>query len=128
MNILSTRLVTPTSVLANGLIPVGAVTHKRGCGMNAYGTTWKVESADYHVIQANVKLAPTATGTVTVTMYDNGQPIASASDVIGTANNQTTLPLLAVLYSKCGCASHTITIDVDVASSVNELDVVIEGR
>lgn len=126
MGILSTKLTTATPVTAGGLVPVGTITHKSGFKLSASGNTWTISGSGYSVVFANITLAPTTAGAVTVTMYDNGQAIASAQGTTASAGESLTLPLLALDYNKCKCSEDNITIGVSEIATVSELDVIIE--
>jgi len=128
MGILATRLTTPTNVVADGLIPVGTITHRNCPKLNASGNTWTIDGKGYHMIWANVTLRPSAIGEVVVTMRDNGTIVATGSATVAAIDDAVTIPLLAVDYNRCGCASDSITMSVSVASTVDEADVIIEGR
>jgi len=121
MGLINTRLVTDTTQTANSIIPVGNVVHKSGCNISATGTAINVGSG-YYKVTANLSYTPTAEGVVTNTLYLNGNAIATSLSAGATTNNTLT----AVIYSRCCCASNSLSVGVDVAGVVNEMDIVVE--
>ena len=61
----------------------------------------------YYTIDASVSVAPTATGDVTVALYNNGVQVsgAVAYGSVSTAGNPTTLSINATVRQGCCCDS-----------------------
>lgn len=126
MGIISTKLAVSSTLAAGANIPVGSVVHKCGCNLRASGNTWFIEGAGCYKVTANVSVAPAAAGSIDITLFDNGAPVATASGVVATAGDVITLPLQYVDYNKCGCSTDQLTLTVSAAATVTESDVIIE--
>lgn len=126
MGIISTRLTASTTLGVNSNIPVGSVIHKNCTKLFANGNSWTVKGVGYFKASANVTVAPTTAGDITVTMYDNGTAVATASGVTATNGDAVTLPLQYLGLNECACCNHTITLDVSVASTVTESSMIIQ--
>lgn len=126
--IIETRLETDTTLVAGALIPFGTVEHKQGCSLSAGGTALKVKGSGYYMVTANVTLAPTAAQNITVTLNNNGVPIAKAIETPSAAGSVVNLTLIGIVYNPCGCANDTLTLAVDSACTVNASNVVVERK
>lgn len=92
-------------VAANSIIDLGSVIRRFGCNCRLNGNAIEVDGEGYYTIDANVTLAPTAAGTVTVALYKNGVALtgATASGSVTTAGNPVTLPIQATIREGCCC-------------------------
>lgn len=91
------------NVAANSIISLGSVQRRFGCNLRLSGNGIEVEGQGYYTIDADVTVAPTAAGTVTVAIYNNGVQIpgAIASGSVSTAANPVTLPINTSIRQGC---------------------------
>ena len=112
------------TVAANSIISLGSVQRRFGCNCRLSGNAIELDGQGYYTVDCAVNVAPTAAGTVTVALYDNGAliPGAVASATVG-AGDAITLPLLATLRQGCCCDSaDTLTaVLVTGAGTVNNI-------
>lgn len=100
------------AVAANSIISLGSVQRRFGCNCRLSGNAVECVGEGYYTVDANVTVAPTAAGAVTVALYNNGVQIpgAIAYGSTTTAGNPITLPILATIRQGCCCDSaDTIT-------------------
>ena len=91
----------------NSIISLGSVLRRYGCNCRLSGNAIEVNGEGYYKVDANVSIAPTATGAVTVALYNNGAqvPGAIAYGSVSTANNPVTLPIETTIRQGCCCDS-----------------------
>lgn len=100
------------TVAVNSIISPGAVQRRFGCNCRLSGNAIEVDGQGYYTIDANVTVAPTAAGTVTVALFNNGVQIPGAisSASTGTAGNPVNATLTTTIRQGCCCDSaDTIT-------------------
>ena len=95
------------TVAANSIISLGSTQRRYGCNLRLSGNGIEVNGEGYYTIDADVSVAPTAIGNVTVALYNNGVQIpgAIAYGAVSTANNPTTLSINATVRQGCCCDS-----------------------
>ena len=95
------------AVAENSIINLGSTQRRFGCNLRLSGNGIEVSGEGYYTIDANVTVAPTAIGTVTVALYNNGVQIpgAIASGSVSTAENPVNLSLIATIRQGCCCDS-----------------------
>ena len=95
------------AVAANSIISLGAVQRRFGCNCRLSGNAIELSGEGYYTIDANVTVAPTAAGTVTVALFENGVQIpgAIASGTAAAAGDPVTLPLETTIRQGCCCDS-----------------------
>ena len=76
---LYTAMQTPTEVPVDGMLPLGSIIRRYGCDANLNGNAVNITNAGYYDVDASVTVAPTAAGTVTVTLVKDGVPIPGAT-------------------------------------------------
>lgn len=93
------------TVAANSIIDLGSVIRRFGCNLRLNGNAVEVNGEGYYKVDCNVTAAPTAAGTVTVALYNNGVPLtgATASGSVSTAGNPITLPIQTTIREGCCC-------------------------
>ena len=98
------------AVADNSIISLGSVQRRFGCNLRLSGNAIECVGEGYYVIDGSVTVAPTAAGTVTVALYDNGVQIpgAIASGSVSTAGNPVTLPLNATIRQRCCDSANTL--------------------
>lgn len=104
-SLIQTTNQSSQAVALNGIISLGSVLRRFGCNCRLSGNAIEVVGEGYYKIDANVTVAPTAAGTVTVALYENGVQIpgAIASGSTGTAGNPVTLPIETTIRQGCCC-------------------------
>lgn len=95
------------NVAVNSIISLGSVQRRYGCNCRLSGNGIEVDGQGYYKVDASVSVAPTATGNVTVALYNNGVqvPGAIAYSSVGTAANPTNLNIVATIRQGCCCDS-----------------------
>lgn len=95
------------AVALNSIISLGSVLRRFGCNCRLSGNAIEVAGEGYYKIDGTVTVSPTAVGTVTVALYNNGVQIpgAIASGSVSTAGNPVTLPLETTIRQGCCCDS-----------------------
>lgn len=95
------------AVAINSIISPGSVQRRFGCNCRLSGNAIEVSGEGYYTVEAAVTVAPTAAGTVTVALYNNGVqvPGAIAYGSVSTAQNPVTLPVLGTIRQSCCCDS-----------------------
>ena len=95
------------AVANNSIIGLGSTQRRFGCNLRLSGNGIEVHGEGYYTIDADVAVAPTATGPVTVALYNNGVqvPGAIAYGSVSTAANPTTLCINTTVRQGCCCDS-----------------------
>ena len=65
---LYTATQTPTAIPVDGILPLGSIIRRYGCDANLNGNAVNITNAGYYDVDVSVTVAPTAAGTVTVTL------------------------------------------------------------
>lgn len=109
----SIQVVTPTAT-SPAIVSLGSVARRYGCNLRLNGNTIEQEGSGYYEIEGTITVAPTAAGTVTVALFENGKIIdgSQVSGSVSTAGNPVTLPLIGTSRI-CGCnCSSSIAVGV----------------
>lgn len=95
------------AVAEQSIISLGSTQRRFGCNLRLSGNGIEVSGAGYYIIDADVSVAPTAAGAVTVAVYNNGVQIpgAIAYGSVSTAANPTTLSINTTVRQGCCCDS-----------------------
>lgn len=95
------------NVALNSIISLGSVLRRFGCNIRLSGNGIEVIGEGYYTISGTVTVAPTAAGTVSVAVYNNGMQIpgAIASGTAAAAGDPVTLPLETTIRQGCCCDS-----------------------
>lgn len=121
---------TTSTVLAVGaLLPLGTTIRRFGCNLVQDGNTITVKGQGYYKVVASVTIAPTAAGTVTVTLNKDGVPVTggTASGSVTTAATPTDLTIVAIVRNVCDCDSSVLSFVLDAgASTVSNIAVTVE--
>ena len=93
------------TVAANSIISLGSVLRRFGCNLRLSGNAIEINGEGYYKVDANVSVAPTAAGPVTVALYENGVQIpgAIAYGTAAAAGDSVTLPLETTIREGCCC-------------------------
>lgn len=127
------------AVAVGGTIALGSISQRFGrkscnnnCGdfiLGLNGNGIAATERGFYSVNVSVTAAPTAAGTVTVTMFNNGVavPGATASGSVTTANNPTNLSFPADIYVPCsGPAANLTLVLTGTASNVTNVAVTVE--
>lgn len=129
-SLIQTTNQTTQTVADNSIITLGSVLRRFGCNCRLSGNAIEVMGEGYYTIDANVSVAPTAAGPVTVALYSNGVQIpgAIAYGTVATADDVITLPIETTIRQGCCCDSaNSITcVLVEGAGTVNNISVRVE--
>ena len=127
-----TANTTAQTVAVGGTLSLGSIIRRYGCDLNLNGSSITINGcndAGYYDVKASVTAAPTAAGTVTVTLFRNGVavPGATASAAVSTAGNPVALPIAALVREFCCGDDSALTLVLSgAASTVSNVAVVAE--
>lgn len=123
-----TALTTPTTVLAGGTMPLGAIIRRYGRDIDLSGNGINICDAGYYDVDISVTVLPTAAGAITATLLNNGVPVpgATATGTAAAAGNAVNLSITALVRQMCNCGVGTLTVVLSAASTVNNLAVRVE--
>ena len=95
------------TIAENSIINPGSTQRRFGCNLRLSGNGIEVNGEGYYTVDANVTVAPTAIGEVTVALYNNGVQIpgAIASGSVSTAENPVNLSIITTIRQGCCCDS-----------------------
>ena len=129
--ILYVASTTDQVVPVNGIISLGGVIRRYGCGdcgkpiIDLTGNAISLNGSGYYDVDASVVVTPTAAGTVTVTLYQDGVPVpgATASATVAAVDATVTVPIDAVVrVFNCNTSALTVVL-TGAASTVNNIAV-----
>ena len=119
---------TPTAVAVGGVIPLGSLIRRYGCDLSLNGNAVNIvggnQAAGYYDVDASLTVAPTAAGTVTVTLYKDGVavPGATASATAAAADDVVDLNIPALVRQVCCAAGSALTLVLTgAAATVNNV-------
>ena len=117
-------------VALNSVISLGSVQRRFGCNCHLSGNAIELSGDGYFMVTASVTATPTATGDVTVQLYENGSPVFGAigTDSVSTAGNTVTFPIIATVRRTCCSvdASNLTFVLTEGAGVVNNIAVRVE--
>lgn len=115
---LYTAMQTPTAVAAGGVIPLGSLIRRYGCGISLNGNAVNITDTGYYDVDASITVAPTAAGTVTATLIRDGVAIpgASASAALA-AGTPETLSFPALVRQACCASGSALTLVLSGAAA-----------
>lgn len=95
------------AVAVDSILSLGSTQRRFGCNLRLSGNGIEVSGEGYYSVTADVSVAPTAVGPVTVALYNNGVqvPGAIAYGSVSTAGNPTTLSINTTVRQGCCCDS-----------------------
>ena len=118
------------AVAENSIIGLGSTQRRFGCNLRLSGNGVEVNGAGYYTIDADVSVAPTATGAVTVAVYNNGVQIpgAIAYGSVSTASNPVTLSINTTIRQGCCCdsADNITLVLIEGAGNVQNVSMRVE--
>ena len=111
-SLIQTTNQTTQAVALNGIISLGSVLRRYGCNCRLSGNAIEVSGEGYYKVDANISVAPTAIGNVTVALYDNGVQVqgAIAYGSVSTATNPVTLPISTTIRKGCCDPASNLTL------------------
>lgn len=117
---------TPVSVLAGGVVPMGAAVRRYGCGIELNGNSVQLGEAGYYDIEANLTVQPAAAGAITATVYVDGvaYPGAVATGTASAAGDDVQLVIPALVRAVCG-GVRAVTVVLSAAATVTNAAVVV---
>lgn len=106
-SLIQTANQSTQAVTAGSIISLGSVQRRFGCNLRLSGNGIEINGEGYYTVDANVSVAPTAAGPVTVALFNNGVQIpgAIAFDSVSTAGNPTSLEINTTIRQGCCCDS-----------------------
>ena len=117
------------AVPVGGTIALGGIVRRFGCAVDLNGSAVNVTAPGYYTANVSVTAAPTAAGTVTVTMFNNGVavPGATASVTAASAADAVNLAFDSVVRVPCGGNSGSLSLILTgAASTVSNVAMVVE--
>lgn len=102
---LYTAMQTPTEIPVDGILPLGSIIRRYGCDANLNGNAVNITKAGYYDVDASVTVAPTAAGTVTVTLFRDGVAVPGATASAAAAAGAPTVLSFPALVRQACCAS-----------------------
>lgn len=95
----------------NGIINPGTVVRRFGCNCQLVGNGQQIAGDGYYLLTGTVTVEPTAAGTVTVGLFENGAAIpgTAVSGTAAAAEGPVTLPLLGVIRKGCCGGTSSVT-------------------
>lgn len=117
---------TTQTVAVNNAINFGTIVRRYGNCINASGTIVDINSPGYYNIDTNFTVTPSASGTLTITLYKDGTPIPGAtasrtvaSDLIYSLNIPT------IVRHKCCCESSITAVVTGVATEISNASILV---
>lgn len=127
-SLIYTALVAPVAVLADSIIPLGAIVRRYGCALAMNGNGVSVNEPGYYDIKVSGTVLPDAAGAITATMLADGVAIpgATATATAAAAGDAVNLSIVGALR-KCGCeCPQVLTVQLSAAGTVDNMALVVE--
>ena len=129
-SLIQTANQSSQDVALNSVISLGSVQRRFGCNCRLSGNAIELSGEGYFLVTASVTATPTATGDVTVQLYENGSPVFGAigTDSVSTAGNTVTFPIIATVRRTCCSvdASNLTFVLTEGAGVINNISVRVE--
>lgn len=119
-------------VAINGVLSLGSVIRRFGCNscgkpiIDLAGNAITLDGSGYYDVDVSAVITPTAAGTVTLTLYQDGTPVpgATASATVAAAATTVTLPIDALVrvFNNVGFSTLTLVL-TGAASTVDSVAV-----
>ena len=93
------------TVAEGGIINLGTIVRKFGCNLNLAGTGLQISGPGYYKFSVSITAEPDAVGQITVTAYENNNPVQGAvtASAVATANDPVSLSLDFIIRQPCSC-------------------------
>lgn len=126
-NLIYTANSTAQTVPVGGTVNLGSITRRVGCALSASGNNITLHRSGYYDVSVGITATPTAVGTVTATLYQDGVPYpgATVSATAAATDTSVALPIPAVPVRLCGecCTSNLNIVMSGVETVVNNIAV-----
>lgn len=130
-SLIDVALTTSSEVLANGTVPLGAITRKRGCNLGLSGNAISIvdDYNNYYLVTVTATFTAPAAGVVTLNLQQNGNTVtgATASTTITTANTEVrSLSFSKYIKTFNGRGIDTLSfVNAGVAVTFSNIDVTV---
>lgn len=130
-SLIDVALTTSSEVLANGIVPLGAITRKRGCNLGLSGNAISIvdDYNNYYLVTVTATFTAPAAGVVTLNLQQNGNVVtgATASTTITTADTEVrSLSFSKYIKTFNGCGIDTLSfVNAGVAATFSNIDVTV---
>ena len=117
------------TVAVNSIITLGSVQRRFGCNCRLSGNGIELVGEGYYKVDANVSIAPTAVGNVTVALYNNGTQVtgAIAYATVAGVGDFVTLPIEATVRQMCCDTADNLTLVlIEGAGTVTNVSMRVE--
>ena len=123
-----TALTTPTTVLAGGTIPLGAIVRRYGSDIDVNGNGINLCQSGYYDADTSITVLAAVPGAITATLLNNGVPVpgATATASAAAAGNAVNLSITALLRHLCHCGVGTLTVVLSAAGTVSNMALTVE--
>lgn len=126
-----TANTTAQTAAVGGTLSLGSIIRRYGCDLNLNGNSIAINGcndAGYYDVKASVTAAPTAAGTVTVSLFRNGVAVPGATaSAAGTAGSPVALPIAALVREFCCGEDSALTLVLSgAAATVSNVALVVE--
>lgn len=126
-----TANTTAQTVAVGGTLSLGSIIRRYGCDLNLNGNSIAINGcndAGYYDVKASVTAAPTAAGTVTVSLFRNGVAVPGATaSAAGAAGSPVALPIAALVREFCCGEDSALTLVLSgAAATVSNVALVVE--
>lgn len=104
---------TSTQLVAvDGIINLGNIVRRFGCGANLSGNNIVLDEVGYYDVNVSITASPTAIGTVTATLFNNGVAVVggNASQTVTVADDTTNLSFESVVRVFCGANAGSLSL------------------
>ena len=109
-------------------VALGVVNRRFGCAIDLNGNSVTLDDQGYYDVNVSVTAAPTAAGTVTVTLFNNGVavPGATASATAAAAGDPVNVSFESLVRVFCGASTASLTLVLtDASSTVSNVALVV---
>ena len=119
---------TGVSFQAGGIVPLGAIIRRFGCGAQLNGNGITVDKAGYYDVDVALTVLPTAAGAITATLMKDGVavPGATATGTATAVGSAVPLAFGAMVRQFNNCSGSTYTIILSGAATVSNVAVSVE--
>lgn len=125
-NLIYTANTTAQTVPVGGTVNLGGIKRRTGCALSMSGNTITMHKSGYYDVYVGITATPTAIGTVTATLYQDGVPVSGATASATVAATETAVslafPAVVRLCGEC-CTSNLTIVMSGVETAVNNVAV-----
>lgn len=123
-----TALTTSTDVTNGGIIPLGSTIRRFGCNLTQDGNVIETCGIGYYKVIAVATMAAESTTPITVSLQQDGVPVAGASSTITVSgtSDETVLTVIGIVRNKCECSSALTFVLTGADATVDNMAVIVE--